>query len=132
MITPALQAAALWSGLTLLLLMGLSLAVVFARRRHKVLVGDGALDDMTRPMRAFGNATEYVAPVLIALVLLALLDAPAWWVHVLGAAFFVGRLIHAYGLSGSTGVTPARVLGMAFTWTVMLLAALALIYLGVT
>ena len=127
----ALQAAGVWSGLLILVLIVLSVHVVQTRRRQRVILGDGADQAMIVAVRRFGNAAEYTPVAIGALVLLALLGWQPWVVHLIGGAFFLGRVIHPLGLAFGKGPPPARVIGMTLTWLPLLAAAGLLIYAGV-
>lgn len=74
--TLSLHAAALWSGLLIVWLLGLSVLVVMRRRRHRVLFGEGGEAEMTTAVRAFGNAAEYIPPGIGALILLGCWASP--------------------------------------------------------
>ncbi len=115
------QAAALWSGVMILLLVVLGARVALARRGNKVLLGDGGNAKVLLASRVFGNASEYIPAGIGALAVLALLGMPAYVLHGLGGALFLGRLIHAVGLSDKRP-TPGRVLGMVLTWTALIVA----------
>ena len=117
----SVQAAALWSGLLLLLMLLLSVRVVLNRRKHKVLLGDGGGSQITLPGRVFGNAAEYVPVGVGALALLAMLGMPVMAVHAVGGVLLAGRLIHAVGLSDKKP-TFGRVLGMALTYIALFTA----------
>ena len=119
----ALQAAGLWSGLLILLMVGLAFRVVANRRRHRVLFGDGGVQQMTVATRAFGNAAEYIPIGVGALILLALLGWQPWVVHAVGAVLFIGRLIHGLGLSHGKGPGPSRMIGMVLTLAALVAAA---------
>ncbi|WP_332678690.1 MAPEG family protein [Brevundimonas sp.] len=123
----ALQAVALWSGLLILLLIGLSLRTIFTRKRLKVSLGDGPNSEMTVISRAFGNAAEYIPPLLIILLLMALLGFQPVWIHLLGGAMFLGRLLHAWGLGKKIQPSFGRVSGMILTQLTLAGGALALI-----
>lgn len=127
---PAAQAAALWAGLNLLLLLVLSTLVVRQRRRHRVIIGDDGVPELVRAQRAFGNATEYIPAGIAALAVIALAGAPAWVVHAVGLVLFLGRVIHAIGLSLSAGASIGRTVGMLLTWVAWLAAAIILIFLA--
>lgn len=94
----AVQAAALWSGLSILLLVVLSFRTIFTRKRLGVSFGDGGHAELTAASRIFGNAAEYIPPCLALLLLMALLGFQPVWIHAVGGAMFVGRLLHAWGL----------------------------------
>ena len=127
----AIQAAALWSGLLILLMMVLSGVVVSGRRKHMVSLGDGGVAELAAASRAFGNCAEYATPGMIALLLLAAVGSPAWMIHAVGATLLVGRVVHALGLLFQTGPSLGRVIGMMLTYTALLTAAVGLIAFSV-
>lgn len=122
------HAAALWTGLHLLLLLVLSVLVVRQRQRHKVALGDEGIPELARAIRAFGNATEYVPAALAGLAVLAVVEAPALAIHITGLLLFVGRVLHAVGLSRSGAATFPRALGILFTWLAYVFASAALLF----
>lgn len=126
-LTVAAQAAALWTGLSLILLVILSSLVVRRRRRHLVAFGDGGVPELTQAMRAFGNAAEYLPVGLIGLVVLAVAGAPAYVIHILGVTLFLSRVIHAAGLILLPGSSVGRVAGMTLTWLALIVTAIVLI-----
>jgi uncharacterized membrane protein YecN with MAPEG domain len=130
-LAPAAQAASLWGGLNLLLLMVLSALVVRQRQAHRVAIGDGGVESVQRASRAFGNAAEYIPAGMAVLALMTLVGAPEPSLHLAGATLFAGRLIHAVGLSRSTGPSLPRVAGMVITYLFMLCAAVTLIFYAV-
>ncbi|WP_339913010.1 MAPEG family protein [uncultured Brevundimonas sp.] len=127
----AVQAAALWSGILILLLIGLSGLVVRRRFRHQISLGDAGNPEMTVAARAFGNASEYVPAGLVALILMALIGAPVLLIHGVGATLALGRIIHALGLTLQRGTSLGRVLGMLLTWIALLVGAVTLIAFAV-
>ncbi|MFN9928698.1 MAG: MAPEG family protein [Phenylobacterium sp.] len=122
------HAAALWAGLCLILLVVLAVLVTRQRRKHSVELGDGGVPALTRAIRAFGNATEYVPAALAGLALLALAGAPPLLIHPIGLILFVGRVLHAVGLSRSSAATMARAAGVLATWVSLIAMAAALIF----
>ena len=64
------------------------------------MLGDGGDKLMLSRMRAHANFTENAPLALIGLIGLAMLSAHPIILHVFGAAFFIGRILHAMGMSG--------------------------------
>ncbi len=122
------NAASLWVGLHLFLLLGLSMLVVRQRRLHRVALGDGGIPELARAIRAFGNATEYVPAGLVALAVLAVVSAPPLAIHLTGLALFAGRVAHAVGLSLDGGATLPRSVGVVLTWVAYVFAGVALLF----
>ncbi|MDP3173804.1 MAG: MAPEG family protein [Phenylobacterium sp.] len=127
------NAAALWVGLHLFLLLTLSVLAVRQRRLHHVEIGDGAGEapSLARAIRAFGNAAEYIPAALIALVVLAAVGAAPLAIHITGVILFGGRVTHAVGVSISSAATPARSVGMLATWIAYVFAGVALIFYAI-
>ncbi len=126
----AVQIAGLWSGLLLVVLIVLSVNVVVSRNRHRVLLGDGGVEPMNVAVRGFGNAAEYIPIGIAALILMALLETPAWLMHTTGGLLFAGRLVHPFGLSTTGRPRPARLIGMVLTYGALVTAAVNLITRG--
>jgi uncharacterized membrane protein YecN with MAPEG domain len=113
----------LWTALLGLLMLALALRVVQARQSEKIIFGDGGNVIMLQRIRVHANFVEYVPMGLLLLLVLELNGAGAPWLHALGASLFVARLLHAFGLSSSTGTTPGRFLGTVVTWLVVLVGS---------
>lgn len=97
------QIAALYIALNLLLAPVLMYRVGQVRIGKKINLGDGGDDLMLSRIRAHGNFTENAPLALIGLMGLAMLGAHPIAIHVFGAAFFIGRVLHAMGMSGAFG-----------------------------
>ena len=123
---PPLEAAAIYVGINILLLIYLSSRVVLMRQTAKVSVGTGGIAELELRTRTHGNASEYIPAMLVGLVTAAYMGIPALWIHILGGTFTFGRVLHAIGLSRT--ILPARVFGMVLTWTAMGAIAAMLIY----
>jgi uncharacterized membrane protein YecN with MAPEG domain len=120
------QAAALWSGLLILLLVILSVRVVLGRQKHRVILGDGGNPEMIVAGRVFGNAAEYIPVGVAALAVLTLLGLPPYAIHGVGGLLFIGRILHATGLTDGKP-TPGRLFGMVLTYLALIAAAAMLI-----
>ena len=116
-----------------LIMLVLSVLVVRARVVTQTNIGDGGKPEMAAPLRAHGNNTEYVPMGL--LLMLALISpiggggAPILLVHSVGATLTMGRIIHAFGLSRSTGTSLFRLIGMMLTWISFIIGIVGLIWL---
>ncbi|MDC0948075.1 MAPEG family protein [Gammaproteobacteria bacterium] len=127
-----LIATPLYAGLLTLLYLWLTRQAISRRRRVRVAVGDG--DDMAlrRRVRAHGNFCEYVPLALLLLLLLELQGLAVSWLHALGIALLLGRLLHAWGISQQREPLKLRVGGMVLTLAVLVVAALVNIGLALT
>jgi len=52
-------------------------------------------------------------------------------IHPIGFILFMGRLVHGFGLSRSTGATWARAVGVLATWVAYVAAAAALLFYAI-
>ena len=125
------HAAALWVGLHVFLMLTLSLLVVRQRQKHKVALGDEGIPELAQAIRAFGNASEYVPTALVAIAVLAIVDAPPLAIHVAGFVLFSGRVVHAVGLSNSGGASIPRALGIVATWLAYIFIGVALLFYAI-
>jgi uncharacterized membrane protein YecN with MAPEG domain len=128
--TEAFRAVALWTGLSLLFVLWLSMRISSGRRKLKVSVGDGGHPELTASTRAFGNAIEYTPLALVALAVVAVFYA-APFVHAVGGAFFLGRLLHAWGMGQEKQPSVGRMLGMILTYLTFIGSAGLLIFAAV-
>lgn len=124
---PPFAVTPLYAALCGILLVMLSLRVIGYRRSRRVSIGDGGHNDLARAIRAQANLVEYAPLTLLLLFMLELSRQPPFWaLHLLGAALFLGRVLHAWGL-----LTPkphfGRVAGMGLTITALLVSAVWLL-----
>lgn len=111
MARPAVEAAGLWIALLILLMLGLKFYVGAQRRKHRVPSGDLSHPQFGRATRIQLNAVEDVPPLMAGLAALALLNAPAPYIHACGAVLLMARVLHAWGLSTSSGFSIGRLVG---------------------
>ena len=95
------QIVALYIALNLLLTPVLMFRVGQVRVGKNIMLGDGGDKLMLSRMRAHANFTENAPLALIGLIGLAMLSAHPIILHVFGTAFFIGRILHAMGMSGA-------------------------------
>jgi uncharacterized protein len=115
---------AVFTGVLTLMFIKLSFNVIALRKKHKVSLGHGCIDDLDRAIRTHGNFSEYVPLGLVLMGALEINGAPMLLVVVLGALLVIGRYLHAKGTHEAPPVFTNRVKGMQFTF--FALGALAL------
>ncbi|MEM7708764.1 MAG: MAPEG family protein [Pseudomonadota bacterium] len=113
---------ALYAGALAILVIYLSFRVAMMRRAGGIGIGDGGNSSLSKAIRVQGNAVEYVPLALVLLLLLELNGAQAAMLHALGGTLVLARVLHAWGLSSSAGVSIGRLYGTMLTWIVILSA----------
>ena len=120
----ALPITGLYAGLLGLILLWLSFRVVMVvRARGEVSLGDDGNPEFTTLVRAQGNFVEYVPLAVLLLGIDELGGTSGMWLHVMGAALVLGRVMHPLGMRPTPGVSPLRFLGTLLTWLVLLAAS---------
>jgi uncharacterized membrane protein YecN with MAPEG domain len=113
----SLYAWGFYTALNAFIMLVLSILVVRARVVTQTEIGDGGKPAMAGPRRAHANNTEYVPMALLLMWgLTTPLGSSIWLIHGVGAPLTLGRILHAIGLTRSTGVSTLRFLGMILTW----------------
>ena len=120
-----LQVSALYIGISALVLMGLSLRISLMRLRGNVSIGDGGDPRLASAIRLQANFTEYAPMVLLLILALELQGAPGWMLHGFGAAFLIGRGMHAVGYTRRPPQMFLRKWGMVVTYCLLLGAGTA-------
>ena len=110
-----LPITAIYASLLALLVILLVVVVINLRRSLKVGLGDGGNRDLLRAIRVHGNAIESIPLFLVLLAAYELNHGSAGLLHFFGALFFLARVLHAWGLFSSGGVTPGRMIGVIGT-----------------
>jgi len=119
----------LFAALLMIMQMVLMGLVIKQRGTNDVLIGDGGVDAMQQAIRVHGNFVENAPIFLIGLALIELMVGANTWVLVMGAVFVLGRLLHAIGISMTTGLSMPRFIG---TVASILVTVVAACYLGYT
>jgi len=107
--------SAFYAALAGLVCAALSIMVIRLRGVIRTSIGGGDDPRMSRMTRVFGNFAEYAALILVLLTLAELLGLSRTWLHIYGAAFILGRVAHAIGLSRTLKVNVGRTAGMVLT-----------------
>ena len=119
--------SAFYAALAGLMCAALSIMVIRLRGVTRTSIGGGDDPRMSRMTRVFGNFAEYAALILILLTLAELLGLSRTWLHVYGAAFVLGRVAHAIGLSRTLKVNVGRTAGMVLTLGTIIGLAISLL-----
>ena len=114
----------IYIALSVLLVLVLAARVSIGRYRARVGLGTGGDEDLLRRVRVHANALENLPLALLLLLVLDLAELQPLWLHVFGIALILGRVLHAIGLSRSSGTSFGRATGTGLTWIVMLVMAL--------
>jgi uncharacterized membrane protein YecN with MAPEG domain len=127
-----LEAVALYTGLSALLLLALAYNVG-ARRgaQNQLQPGDTGDAKLVRAIRTHGNFTEHAPIVLLVLLVLALLGAQPFWLHLLGGGFVMGRIVGAIGMMRDKHPNALRFIGNLVTGLALLVGGVALVWLAI-
>lgn len=117
----------IYAALCGLLLLWLSWRVVEVRRREKIGLGHGDNRLLERRVRVHGNFVEHVPFALLLLALAEAGGAAPSALHVAGATLVLARVLHAWGLSTSAGLSTGRFWGVLLTWLSILGLSLCLL-----
>lgn len=126
----AIGALALYAGLNAFILIWLAAATGRVRQREKVIMGDGGNPQLIRVMRGHANAIETIPVALILMLLIALLGAPIWAIHILGVALTVGRFLHGLHFTAAEAPSWQRGAGAGLSGMVLLTAGLWAVIAG--
>jgi uncharacterized membrane protein YecN with MAPEG domain len=110
----------------------LGLRIGSLRTALKISVGDGGSEALQRRMRAQLNYVENTAFVLALIAAIELAGKDSWWLSLVAAAYFLGRVAHGFGMDGGSAQV-GRMIGTIVTMLVQLgLAVVAvLVVMGV-
>lgn len=118
-----MQVSFLYLGLSFFINFILTIRIIKLRRKHLIGIGTSGNEELARAVRAHGNFIEHAPLILLMLMALDYATSSAYLIHALGLVLFIGRILHAYGLSKSAGKSFGRVAGMMSTFLVGLVCA---------
>ena len=96
------------------------------RLAKKINLGDGGDELALARIRAHGNFSETVPLLLLGLIAMAMLNAPFWSLHLVGAGLVIGRVLHAMGMAKA--YNHGRLVG---TLTFMLLSLFTVVMIAI-
>ncbi len=118
-----LEAASLYVGLLIVVMLGLKVFVGLQRAKLRVEPGDLTNPNFNQAARVQLNAVEDVPILGLGLLAMGLLALPVWYVHATGGALVLFRVSHAIGLAAPGARSPLRGLGAVGTTLVYLAVA---------
>lgn len=113
---------ALYAALLATLQIVLQQAVGRTRLQAGISLGDGGDPALLEAMRRHANFLEQVPLSLLLMLILELNGTPKAWIHGLGSALLLARLIHPFGLRSGESRVPARLVGALGTLLVQVVA----------
>lgn len=123
----ALEAYAIWVGVNMLFTLALALNVSRWRIKQATHSTEEVEKTLRRAIRAHGNNIEYVPFMLLGIGVLCLLGHGAIWMHTLGVALLLARLLQAHGIYQEVQLPKTRVIGNFLTWILWVIIAVTLI-----
>jgi uncharacterized membrane protein YecN with MAPEG domain len=124
------RVTALYAGLNAVILLVLAIRVARQRGISRVGIGTGGDAALERASRIHGNAVENIPIVLILLGLAEAGGSSPVLLHGIGIALTLGRLLHAWGLTQSPGVSFGRGAGIGLTWLALAVGAIRALLTG--
>ncbi|MDA0117559.1 MAPEG family protein [Vibrio sp. T11.5] len=119
---------ALYASVLAMLMIWLSIEVIKQRRSAKVAYADGGVNALQVARSAQGNAMDYIPITLFLMAMFEYNGASPWMIHIAGAVFVIGRLLHAKAVLAEK--LKGRITGMKLTFlTMVALIVLNLVYL---
>lgn len=111
----------------------LAIRVGQVRSSQKVSIGDGGNELVTRRMRAHSNFVESAPFVVLLIGAIELAGKGQPWLAYVAAAYFIGRILHGFGMEGGslgwgrsvgTMATMLTLLGLAIYATLLAMQAI--------
>ena len=118
----------LYAALLGLVMLVLSARVIAGVRAKGVGLGDGGDANNLVLIRSHGNFIEYVPMALILIGFAEAGGAADGWIHGLGGALLLGRILHPIGMSPSPDPNPFRFVGTVATLLVLLVSSGLVLY----
>lgn len=127
----AVPVTALYAGLLGLLFAALAAMVGRVRTRTGISIGDGGNTELLEAIRRHANLAEFLPLILVLMLLAEINGAPRWWLHLLGVALLIARVLHSFGIEARQMMLPARVAGAGATMLVLLALCVTVLWQAV-
>ncbi|MCF8470327.1 MAG: MAPEG family protein [Parvibaculum sp.] len=126
----SLAIVGVYAGINILINLFLAYRVSSNRIRSNVMTGtDAAADEgLYNASRAHITNTEYTPLTLVGLVVLHMLSASIYVLHIVGLTLTIGRVLHAIGVSRTGQSSPPRLVGTLLTWIALFVAGIGCLW----
>jgi uncharacterized membrane protein YecN with MAPEG domain len=122
---------AIYAGILALISIVLAHGAGQTRARLGIPLGDGGNGELIGAIRRHANFAEFVPLIVVMMAMIEVNGAKKWWLHALGIAIVVARIIHPIGISHSQMSSPFRMIGSMLTAAVTVACAVMLLIQGV-
>ena len=122
---------AIYAGILALISIVLANGAGQTRARLGISLGDGGNTQLIAAVRRHANFVEFVPLIVVMLAMLELNHLNKWWIHGLGAAIVVARILHPLGISTDQMSSPFRMIGSMMTAAVTVACAGLLLWQGI-
>ena len=123
-----LEVTALYAALLGLVALALILTTGRIRTGTDISLGHGTNDKLLEAMRRHANWVENVPFALLMIAVAEINGASKLWLHALGAALLIARIIHPFGIKSQNMRTLPRFIGMLGTVFVIVAAIVTLLW----
>ncbi len=121
--TSVLNVTPIYVAILGLLFLPITVRVALYRIKSRISLGTGDDPEMVRRMRGQANFVETVPIALLLLIAMELLGASNTWLHALGLALVLGRVVHYFGLIQLAPLS-FRIFGIGVTLLTILLGSI--------
>jgi uncharacterized membrane protein YecN with MAPEG domain len=123
-----LQVTALYAALLGIVGLVLWNLVGWQRGKAKISLNDGNIKPLIEANRRHMNWVENIPFILLLIAIAELNGGAKIWLHVMGAALLISRLIHPFGISADKMMTWQRMVGAGGTLIVGLAAIVTVLW----
>jgi len=118
-----LHITSLYASLLALLIIFLAFKVVRFRLTKQVGIGDNGDKKGLLAIRTHANAVEYVPILILLMAIYEINGGSSLVLNIIGVLAVIARILHAFGLSRSSGKSNPRFIGTGLTWSIIITLA---------
>ncbi len=118
-----LSTTGLYLSLLGLLYIVLAYRIIKLRYYFKTGIGDGGHKPLEQAIRVHANFSEYTPMVMLLFACAEMNGSHAFLLHVVGASFFIGRIMHGIAITQTQGPSTFRTWGMMSSFVALVVLA---------